>query len=136
LSRAFGLFEISLFWGKCFGNFLSSVSNYSFWMANFAARKWPECRIWHHLSQGFQGNWLKSAWRNISPTRYFERTCKIKKSKSEKCTIKFGNMTQQKTAWFVQYKDNREIIVVIRIISEKYWHFHRSILSPDFLFRY
>jgi hypothetical protein len=25
-------------------------------------------------------------------------------------------MTQQKTAWFVQYKDNREIIVVKRII--------------------
>ena len=25
-------------------------------------------------------------------------------------------MTRQKTAWFVQYKDNREIIVVKRII--------------------
>ena len=25
-------------------------------------------------------------------------------------------MTQQKTAWFVQYKDTREIIVVKRII--------------------
>ena len=24
-------------------------------MANFAARKWPECRILHHLSQGFRG---------------------------------------------------------------------------------
>ena len=24
-------------------------------MANFVARKWPECRILHHLSQGFQG---------------------------------------------------------------------------------
>jgi hypothetical protein len=35
---------------------------------------------------------------------------------SEKCTIKFRNMTQQKTAWFVQYKDNGEIIVVKRII--------------------
>jgi hypothetical protein len=31
-------------------------------------------------------------------------------------TIKFRNMTQQKTAWFVQYKDNREIIVAKRII--------------------
>ena len=27
-------------------------------------------------------------------------------------------MTQQKTAWFVQYKDNREIIVVISITDE------------------
>ena len=26
-------------------------------------------------------------------------------------------MTQQKTAWFVQYKDNREIIAVKRIIG-------------------
>jgi hypothetical protein len=24
-------------------------------MANFAARKWPECRILHHLSQGGGG---------------------------------------------------------------------------------
>ena len=24
-------------------------------MATFAARKWPECRILHHLSQGFRG---------------------------------------------------------------------------------
>jgi hypothetical protein len=38
-------------------NFLSFVLNYSFWMANFAARKWPECRILHHLSQGFRGAW-------------------------------------------------------------------------------
>jgi hypothetical protein len=30
--------------------------------------------------------------------------------------FEFRNMTQQKTAWFVQYKDNREIIVVKRII--------------------
>jgi hypothetical protein len=28
-------------------------------------------------------------------------------------------MTQQKTAWFVQYKDNREIIVVKRIMFAK-----------------
>jgi hypothetical protein len=47
-----GACKISLFWGKCFWNFLSSVLNYSFWMANFAARKWPECRILHHLYQG------------------------------------------------------------------------------------
>jgi hypothetical protein len=59
---------------------------------------------------------MKIALRNISPTGYFERTCKIK-NQSEKCTIKFRNMTQQKTAWFVQYKDNREIIVVKRNTS-------------------
>jgi len=47
--------KISLFWGKIFGIFLSSVLNYSFWMSNFAARKWLECRILHHLSQGFRG---------------------------------------------------------------------------------
>ena len=53
-----GACKISLFWGKCFGNFLSSVLNYSFWMANFAARKWPECRILHHLSQTPCRRWL------------------------------------------------------------------------------
>ena len=34
---------------------LSSVLNYCFWMANFAARKWPEYKILNHLSQGFRG---------------------------------------------------------------------------------
>jgi capsid portal protein len=58
--------------------------------------------------------------QNISPTGYFERTCKIK-NQSEKCTIKFRNMIQQKTAWFLQYKDNREIIVVKRIICYLKW---------------
>jgi hypothetical protein len=39
------------------GDWRLMVLNYSFWMANFGARKWPECRILHHLSQGFRGPW-------------------------------------------------------------------------------
>jgi hypothetical protein len=35
-------------------------------------------------------------------------------------------MTQQKTAWFVQYKDNREIIVVKRIYFRDYEKSKRS----------
>jgi hypothetical protein len=30
-------------------------------MANFAARKWPECMILHHLYQGFWGA-LSGPW--------------------------------------------------------------------------
>ena len=77
-----GACKISLFWGKCFWNFLSSVLNYSFWMANFAARKWPECRILHHLSQGFRQRawWAPNKlcglpkliwWGPIWPLKYF-----------------------------------------------------------------
>ena len=72
-------------------------------------------RAWHMVGM-FVACTSCSKWIFISSTGYFERTCKIKNQNRKKRTVKFRNMTQQKTAWFVQYKDNREIIVVKRII--------------------
>jgi hypothetical protein len=62
------------------------------------------------LSQFFLGKSGPLKRQNEQRTQYF------RDYEREKCTIKFRNMTRQKTAWFVQYKDNREIIVVKRII--------------------
>jgi hypothetical protein len=62
------------------------------------------------LGQFFLGNSRPLKRQTEQRTQYFRDYEKSKRSRQ------FLKMTQQKTAWFVQYKDNREIIVVKRII--------------------
>jgi hypothetical protein len=86
-----------------------TVIIYKFTQGNLGAKKIANSRFQSPVKKKNRKlrHWRQTAW---------SLNMKNSKSKSEKCTIKFRNMTQQKTAWFVQYKDNREIIVVQRII--------------------
>ena len=58
-------------------------------------------------------NWLGETFRQPD---ILNEHVKLKIKVGKSVLIKFRNMTRQKTVWFVQYKDNREIIVAKRII--------------------